>query len=137
MISQRSLEKHDKHSLTQKLRLEKSITGEPMIFRRTVCEKKLQGASCLGGLDTELGLQVFVHCVQVVQGLYAPCHDFLLCVFDALPNADCVQVARPPLHNIEEKLVCRPFQFGFLCLAKARQVDGECRLETSSINSLL
>ena len=26
----------------------------------------------------------------------SPCHDFLLCVFDALPDADCVQVARPP-----------------------------------------
>merc|ERR1719195_2394569 len=102
-----------------------------MTFWRTVCEKKLQGASCLGGLDTELGLQVFV------QGLHAPCHDFLLCVLNALPDADCVQVARPPLHNIEEELVCRPLQFGFLCLAKARQVDGECRLKTSSVNSLL
>ena len=40
-----------------------------------------------------------------------------------------------PLHNIEEEFVCRPFQFGFLCLAKARQVDGECRLKTSSVNS--
>ena len=40
-----------------------------------------------------------------------------------------------PLHNIEEEFVCRPLQFGFLCLAKARQVDGECRLKTSSVNS--
>ena len=82
MISQRSLEKHDKHSLTQKLRLEKSKTGEPMTFSRTVFEKKLQGASCLGGLDTELGLQVFVHCVQVVQGLHAPRKDRVRLILD-------------------------------------------------------
>ena len=40
-----------------------------------------------------------------------------------------------PLHNVKEELVCCLLQFGLLCLSKSWQVDGECRLETGSIDT--
>ena len=38
-----------------------------------------------------------------------------------------------PLHNVQEELIRRLLQLGFLCLSKARQVDCECCLETGPI----
>merc|ERR1711936_899413 len=84
----------------------------------------LQGASSLVDLDAQLGLQVPVHRIQIVNTLHTPFDNLLLCVFDALPDAHCVQIAGPPLHNVKEELVCCLLQFGLLCPSKSWQVDG-------------
>ena len=40
-----------------------------------------------------------------------------------------------PLRNVKEELIRCLLQFGLLCLSKSWQVDGECRLETGSVDT--